>query len=217
MDFGGNPFGGAAPAALPDEVARARAERPDCAYSVESATRINVVNGQARQSVTERYYQQCPGDRARRLLHAAERSTAGAADEVAAAGWGSGGGGGASGGGDDALAALFPSIDDFIRDFLGVRRGHGSGGDAAAGDLPWVGGGGGRIPFPFPLPRPQAPPQLRAQRDGAGGASDEDGGEQLYGWPQPQPQQPQPPPAAAASRGGPPSLAERERGRGVYV
>ena len=198
---------------LPAEVQRAKEERPDCSYSVESSTRINIVNGDANEVTSRRYYQACPGER-RRLLHASEASRRGSADELSVSGRGDGlrielpfpfGGsrsqGHESNGGIDGFSS-FPSIDDFIRDFLGAR--HDDGGFSS-----------GRIPFPFPLPRPQPPPQLRRGNDGR----DDDVACDPY-LHLPEEYQPdatqrgQRPPAQPR---GAPSLVEREKGRGVYV
>jgi hypothetical protein len=198
---------------LPEAVAEAQRERPDCSYGVESATSFSIVNGAASRRTDKRWFQQCPGER-RRLLYA---EGTGAAPAEAAAG-----GGADWPGGSDVLDGL-PDIDAFLRDFLGAT--------------PWLqpGGGGrdgaeGGIPFPFPLPPPRRPPiadvpllppwlqdgdSAAAGGDGGSGGGDGTGGGRGGAGPRRQPLDDEE--RRGAGGGGPAPLAKRERGRGVYI
>lgn len=216
----------------PPAVLQAQEERPECSYSLETSTRLKIANGSASETTRRQWWQACPGER-RKLLASTETTRDGAADELAGGG-AEGGGFGAplpfpfGGGGGDASGGFspFPSFDDFLRGFLGARSDGamrrqldpGSAGDWWGRDSsPW-----GRFPFPFPLPRAERPPQLRGG-DGAplpheieddvyggGDGTMPRGRGDQSGWPGAGP-------SGSSRRGMPPALAERERGRGVYV
>jgi hypothetical protein len=204
---------------LPPEVVQAQRSHPECSFGVDSATSVRIVNGEASESTTRRYYMKCPG-RPRELIHQSKASRSGEASPFSfgRGGWGGwgvqgeGDGEGRLGGGAEEEGGGLPDVDAFLKDFFGIPRGR-----------TWPGMEEGRHPFPLPLPRPQRPPHgamgSRGQPGGrtpqpdhdeaadAGGVSADGSGWEL---------QPRGGPGSSGG-GGSSSMAQRERGRGVYI
>lgn len=186
---------------LPKEVVDAQQAHPDCSISIDKSTTARFVNGRGEERQEASYYLRCPG-KPRKLIHRSTESKELSGDDGGAHNgvWSFGSGSFGSGGGDGmpGLPSVFDGMDDFLKDFFGIE------GDRSVTDRQ------GRLPFPLPLPRPQPPATV----------------EESEGWsfgrlrPRQEQQQQQsaaqqPPRLEAAPQV--PSLAQRERGKGVYI
>lgn len=177
---------------LPDAVKQMQKQNPDCSFSqsIQSTTRI--VNGQGESSETRDYFIQCPGER-RKRIHSQTTNKSGGLDDFSMDF-------GGEHTGSDASTGLegLPSVESFMRDFFGMRPGL---------DLR-------RFPFPLPVPERRLGPSHRrgaGGEEGDGDGSGTTGGQGRAGLlPAPPAQTTQPPPMQ-------PSLAQRERGKGVLI
>jgi hypothetical protein len=212
---------------VPQEVLDEQRKHPECSFAMDSSTAVRIINGDADETTTRSWYMRCPG-RPRQLIHRTKANrhgdvagfAAGMAGRLGSGRWwsmpqhpeaeGVDGNGGSAGG-----ATGLPDMDAFLRDFFGIPP-----------ERAWPGSSeDGRHPFPLPLPRPQRPPQAFSGGDGRAGArtggeagdgaAGTDDGVDGAGW------ELQPNRAASGRRPGPggggSTMAERERGRGVYI
>lgn len=192
------------PAALPDPVQQQLQEHPECNVSIESSLRMMFMNGKGSEESSKNYYLQCPGKR-RQLIHSESKSVPRGSEneERGGSAWSQMFDGqrtdgqapaGTPGGGPPVLG--LPDVDDFLRDFFGIPA-----------DRQGMQGRNGRHPFPFPLPGPQDWPWAGGRGIGGGNGDAADDGRQRL--PAPHAEQPQ--------HQRIPSIAERERGRGIII
>lgn len=146
----------------PEEVMREMQARPDCRFSQDSSTSVNIVNGSFEEKVERKWWKQCPAER-RQLIHRDVQSKHGQlGPEGYHNGARAGAGGGMDRGGRDwdgldsgAVGSIADSLDldSFLRDFFGIPEGRAVPMPSIPGMLlphPFAGGsrGGGRWDVP---------------------------------------------------------------------